>query len=264
MPGAAVLFVKCKNWSYTDLNFKIISFQMKTLFTFFLCSLFFCAAAQKQFIVDPDAVVREISGSFSSIKVSSGIHIYLSKGDEEVLAVSADDEKYKNGIKTEIINGVLHIFYGGEKMRYGNNFKMNVYIAYKNLEQIQASGASNVYIAGLMQLPSLNVQMSGASEFKGEINIGELNIKLSGASNIKLNGIATTVNIESSGASDVKAFDLLTETCNIKSSGASDVNITVSKEISANASGASNVYYKGLAELKVKQSSGASSIARVQ
>ena len=222
------------------------------------------ASAQKQFIVDPDAVVREISGNFSSIKISSGIHIYLSKGDEEVLAVSASNDKYKEGIKTEIINGVLNIFYAGEKIRFGNNYKLNVYIAYKKLEQIQASGASNIYIAGVMELPLLNVQMSGASEFKGEIKIDELNIKLSGASNMKLYGIAKNINIESSGASDVKGYDLVTETCNIKSSGASDVNITVTKEIFANASGASNIYYKGPAELKVKQSSGASSIARVE
>ena len=222
------------------------------------------ATAQKQFIVDADAVVREISGSFSSIKISSGIHIYLSKGDEEVLAVSASNDKYKEGIKTEIINGVLNIFYAGEKIRFGNNYKLNVYIAYKKLEQIQASGASNIYVAGVMELPLLNVQMSGASEFKGEIKIDELNIKLSGASNMKLYGIAKNINIESSGASDVKGYDLVTETCNIKSSGASDVNITVTKEVFANASGASNIYYKGPAELKVKQSSGASSIARVE
>ena len=237
---------------------------MKFYSTIFLLFFSVIAFAQKQFVVDPDAVVREIAGSFTSIKVSSGIHLFLSKGEDEALAVSASNDKFKEGIKTEIINGVLHIFYAGEKIHFGNNFKLNVYIAYKTLEQIQASGASNVYIAGLMELPLLDVQLTGASEFKGEIKIDELNMKLSGASNSSLKGTAKNVNIESSGASDVKAYDLVTETCNVKSSGASDVNITVSKEISANASGASNVYYKGPAELKVKQSSGASSIARVQ
>lgn len=237
---------------------------MKSINLILFLFIGFNAIAQKQFIVDPDAVLREIAGSFSAIKVSSGIHVYLTKGEVEAVAVSALNEKYKEGIKTVVINGILNVFYQGEKMRSGNNFKMNVYIAYKTLEQIQASGASNVYVAGIMELPLLNVQMSGASEFKGEIRINELNVKLSGASDMKIYGVATNVNIESSGASDVKAYDLYTENCNIKSSGASDVNITVNKEISANASGASNIYYKGLAELKVKQSSGASSIARVQ
>ena len=222
------------------------------------------ASAQKQFVVDPDAVIREIAGSFKSIKVSSGIYVFLSYADTEVLAVSASEEKYRNGIKTEITNGVLHIFYMGDKIRYGNNLKMNVYVGYKNLEQLQASGASNILVAGVMELPLLNVQLSGASQLKGQLKISDLNMKLSGASEAKLSGAVKTINVECSGASDVKAYDLIAENCNVKASGASDVNITVTNDMAANASGASNIYYKGTAELKLKQSSGASSVARVQ
>ena len=232
---------------------------------FFLLLFFFPAvklSAQKQFVVDPDAEVREISGSFTSIKVSSGLHVFLSRGDQEAIAISAPGEKYKAGIKTEIENGELHIYYSGDKLRYDNDKKMNVYVAYKNLEQILVSGASDVFIAGVMDVPLLNIHMSGASDMKGELNVKELNIKLSGASDMRLSGKVTNVNIESSGASDVKAYGLTAVNCNVKVSGASDVNITVTGELSANANGASNVYYKGTAEVKVKQSSGASTIER--
>ena len=237
---------------------------MKFLIVIFILFVGFSAQAQKQFVVDPDAVVREISGSFNSIKVSSGIHVYLSYADVEVCAVSASEDKYRQGIKTEIINGELHIYYAGDKIRYGNNFKMNVYVAYKSLGQLKASGASNIFIAGIMELPLLNVLLSGASQLRGQIKIDELNMKLSGASEVKLLGIVKNVNIECSGASDVKAYDLIAENCNVKASGASDVNITVTKELAANASGASNIFYKGVAELKIKQTSGASSVARVE
>ena len=220
--------------------------------------------AQKQFVVDPDAVVRELTENFSSIKVSSGIHIYLSKGEVQGLAISAPDEKYRDAIKTEISNGVLHVYFAGAKMRSNTNNKLNVYIAYKNLEQLQVTGASDIVIAGIMQLPLLNVQLSGASQLMGQIKIDELNIKLSGASEAKLSGIVKNINIESSGASDVKSYSLIAENCNVKASGASDVNMTVTKELAANASGASNVFYKGTAELKIKKSSGASSVARVE
>lgn len=219
-------------------------------------------SAQKQFVVDPNAEIREISGSFTSIKVSSGMHVYLSKGDAEAIAISAPDDKYKAGIKTEIQNGELHIYYAGDRIKYGNDEKMSVYVAFKNLEQIYASGASDIVIAGVMDVPMLNVHLSGASDMKGELDVKELNIKLSGASDMKLSGNAVNVNIESSGASDVKAFGLTSQNCNVKVSGASDVNITVTGELSANASGASNVYYKGEGELKMKQSSGASSIEK--
>ena len=237
---------------------------MKYIIPLLFLFAFFSASAQKQFVIDANAETRTLTGSFSSIKVSSGINLYLSRGDEEAIAISASEEKFKEGIKTEIENGVLHIFYSGDKFHYGNNAKMNVYVAYKNLEQLTASGASDILIAGTMELPMLNVQLSGASDMTGDVKIGELNVKLSGASDLKLTGTAKDVNIESNGASDVKGYGFTAENCNIKVSGASDVNITVSKELSANASGASDVHFKGPAEIKQKQSSGASSIARVE
>jgi Putative auto-transporter adhesin, head GIN domain len=218
--------------------------------------------AQKQFVVDPDAEVREVVGSFTSIRVSNAIHLYLSKGDAEAIAISADEDKYKQGIKTEIEHGELNIFYDGPRVWNGRNQKLNVYVSYKLLEQITASSASNVLVAGIMELPMLNIKISGASDFKGQLNIGELNVKLSGASDMRLSGTVKNINVECSGASDFKSYDLIAETGSVKASGASDISITVSKEITANASGASNVFYKGDAIVKEKHTSGASSVAK--
>jgi Putative auto-transporter adhesin, head GIN domain len=234
---------------------------MKHLLQIFFLITTLSTAAQKQFVLDADAEVREITGNFTSIRVSSSIHLYLSKGEVEAVAISASEEKYKANIKTEIENGELHIFYEGDRIWNGRNQKLNVYVAYKNLEQITASGASNVLIAGVMELPSLNIKLSGASDFKGQLSIENLNVKISGASNMHLSGNAKNTNVECSGASDFKSYDLTTGTASIKASGASDVNITVNKEITANVSGASNVFYKGAALVKEKHSSGASSFA---
>jgi Putative auto-transporter adhesin, head GIN domain len=222
----------------------------------------FTCFAQKQFVVDPDAEVREITGSFTSIKVSNAIHLYLSKGEVEAIAISADEEKYKQGIKTEISNGELHIFYDGPRVWSGRHQKLSVYVSYKTLAQITASSASNVLIAGVMELPILNIKISSATDFKGQLNIGELNVKLSGASDMRLSGTVKNINVECNGASDFKSYDLTAETATIKASGASDVSITVSKEIIVNANGASNVFYKGGAIVKEKHSSGASSISK--
>jgi len=70
------------------------------------------------------------------------------------------------------------------------------------------------------------------------------------------------VTIQSSGASDVKGYDLVTDVYNAKAFGTSDINIIVNKELSANASGASNISYKGNAVIKDQHSSGASSIGK--
>jgi len=94
------------------------------------------------------------------------------------------------------------------------------------------------------------------------VKVSTLDINLNGASDAKISGTAKTVNIKSSGASDVKAFDLVTDVCNANISGASDVNITVNSELTAFATGASDIKYKGNGAIKEKHSSGASSITK--
>ena len=144
----------------------------------------------------------------------------------------------------------------------GGNKKLKVYVSFKNLEKLQASGASDVQLAGNINVPSLALDMSGASDFKGAVKVNDLIIELSGASDATISGVTNTVSIYSTGASDFKGYNLVTDICNAKASGASDIHITVNKEISADASGASDISYRGNAVIKNQHSSGASSIGR--
>ena len=226
-----------------------------------MCFTTTAAIAQKQFVVDENAQRRAVDKSYNAIKVSGGIDIYLSQGNEESLAVSASEERLIKNIKTIVEGNTLKIFYEGDKS-WGKNRKMVVYISFIHLEKLEASGASDVTVAGSIKVPSLEIQLSGASDFKGDVSVMSLDMHLSGASDVSISGNATTLNIDNSGASDVKGFDLTTEICTVKASGASDINITVSKELNASASGASNVFYQGSGMIKDVKSSGASTISR--
>ncbi len=229
-----------------------------------LTLMFFITAAQAQndIVVDPNASARALVGNFNTIKVSSGIDIYLSQSDKISAAVSATDASSKEGIKTVVENGVLSIYYDGDKGWSKKNKKLRAYISFVDLKKIDAAGACDVAIVGLLTTESLDLKMSGACDFNGAVKVNTLNINLSGASDIRVSGTANTVNIISSGASDVKGFSLITDVCTVKVSGASDVNITVNKELTANATGASDVNYKGSAVIKDVYTSGASSVAK--
>ncbi len=220
------------------------------------------AQAQKALVNDANAEQRHLAGSFNAIKVSGGIDLYLSQFDTESIAVSASEDKYKEHIKTVVENNTLKIYYDGDRMWGGGNKKLKVYVSFRNLEKLQASGACDVQVAGTINVPSLAMDMSGASDFKGAVKTNVLKIELSGASDATISGEAGSVNIHSSGASDFKGYDLVTDVCNAKASGASDIHITVNKEIYAEASGASDISYKGGGVIKDQRSSGASSISK--
>ncbi len=235
---------------------KFLLFMSVVFLTYF-------AKAQNEIVVDPNASLREISGSFDAIKVSGGIDLYLSQSDNIAVAVSASGENYKNGIKTVVENGTLRIFYDGERGWSKKDRKLRAYVSYSQLKRIDASGACDVVVTGSMNVPALELHLSGACDFSGMLKVQTLDINLSGASDAKISGTAGTVNIKSSGASDLKAYELVADICNANVSGASDVYLTINNELTASASGASDIKYKGNAVIKEKHSSGASSIEKV-
>ena len=234
----------------------------KLLLSVTLLLTLFITNAQQTLVNDANAEKREISSSFNAIKVSGGIDLYLSQYETESIAVSASEDKYKANIKTVIENGTLNIYYDSKGGWTKGNKKLKVYVAFKSLERLEAAGASDIQVAGTINVSSLSLDMSGASEFKGAINVSTLTMQLSGASDAKISGNAANLTIESSGASDFKGYDLITENCTAKASGASDINITVNKELNVHASGASDIFYKGSCVIKDLHTSGASTVAR--
>ena len=77
-----------------------------------------------------------------------------------------------------------------------------------------------------------------------------------------LSGTMGQLDIEASGASGFKGYDMEVDYCDAKASGASDIKITVNKELSAEASGASDVNYKGSGLIRDVKTSGSSSISK--
>lgn len=222
----------------------------------------FIANAQNDIVVDANASIRTVAGQFDAIKVSGGIDLYLSQSDNVAIAVSASNENFKEGIKTVIEDGTLKIFYKGENSWRKKDSKLRVYVSFKDIKKLEASGGCDVIVTGGISTATLAIQMSGACDFSGKVKTDVLKLNLSGASDAKISGTAGTAVIESSGASDVKAYDLVTDICKVNVSGASDVFITVNTELTASASGASDIKYKGSALVKEIKSSGASSVSK--
>jgi hypothetical protein len=79
-----------------------------------------------------------------------------------------------------------------------------------------------------------------------------------------LGGSTVDLRLDASGACKFRGFDLTTDYCNAKASGASDIRITVNKELSVNASGASDIDYKGTGLIRDVRTSGASKISKVK
>jgi hypothetical protein len=252
----------------------------------FVACLFMAFVAQAQtkmgIIYDENVQVRKLP-NFTSIRVSNAIELYISQSDKTEVAVSAKSEEYRNRIITEVNGGTLIIRMADNKWwKWGNeDYRVKAYVSVKDLYAITASGATNIKIVNGLSSEKLKINLSGASDFKGDIKAGTLLTELSGASNFKASVQANALSVKGSGACDievagsgddlildvsgassVKMYDYLVKGASVDASGASSVKVNVSDFLKLNATGASSIDYKGTASIKEMKSSGASSVRR--
>jgi hypothetical protein len=224
-------------------------------------------AQNSNVINDPNAVKRSV-GSFHGIAIASGIDLYLSQGGDEAVAISASDAEVRDRIKTEVQDGVLHIYLddNGFHWNWGwHNRKMKAYVSCKVLDGLKASGGSDVYIDEMIHSPKLELHLSGGSDLHGKFEVaGELSIGQSGGADAYIGGSAAQLSVHVSGGSDFHGYDLVVDNCHADASGGSDVYVTVNKELNAEASGGSDIHYKGSGALRDSRMSGSSSVTKRQ
>jgi hypothetical protein len=231
-------------------------------------------------IYDENVQVRKLP-SFTSIRVSSAIELFISQSDKTEVAVSASSDEYRNRIITEVDGGTLIIRMADNKWwKWGNeNYRIKAYVSVKDLYALTGSGATNIKIVNGLSAEKLKINLSGASDLRGDIKAGTLMTELSGASNFKatvqagalsvkgsgacdieVSGSGDDLIVDVSGASSVKMYDYLVKGASVEASGASSIKLNVSDMLKAHATGASSVDYKGTATIKEMHSSGASSV----
>ncbi|MEY4057921.1 MAG: hypothetical protein RLZ50_1133 [Bacteroidota bacterium] len=223
-------------------------------------------AQQKAAIVyDDNAQVRKVA-NFNAIRVSSAIDLYLTQSASNKVAVSASSDEIRDHIITEVEGGVLIIRLGENGSWFNwkkwGNYKTKAYVSIKDIDAITASGASDVHVINKIESSKIRINLSGASDFKGDISAGVIiyDISGAGASKIELAGKVDDLSVVISGASDAKLYNLNSKGAILKSSGASSIQATVTEILKANSIGASSIDYKGNPNVKESNTSGASSI----
>ncbi len=256
--------------------------MQKVLFS--ICAAFVIVSAAAQNVVyDAHADVRKVS-SFNKVSISGALSVYLSQGKEQAVAVSSEDGKYNDKIKTEVRDGMLKVYVESgnwNKWSWGNK-ELKAYITITDIEMLNVSGASSVKLTDPITANDLKVEVTGASSIKGAgLNGNNINLHLTGASSVKIpikgssldfhltgasdadvDGSTTSLSVEATGASSFKGFDLSSTNCKVHATGASSISVTVSKELEAEATGASSVGYKGDAVITNLNVSGASSVKK--
>ena len=205
---------------------------------------------------------RQVSG-FTGLDVSHAFNVYVNFSEtEESIEIEANENLHdyivvekKNGNLVIKLKDFIHLRMG--------TATLNAYITCDYLKDFDASGASSIILYDPLDTRNVTLDLSGASDFSGEIEVDDLVADISGASNLELSGYADYLRIDASGASSLRDYSLSVNWFDADLSGASDASITINDRIDLEASGASTLNYRGSAQINHIDLSGASNINRV-
>lgn len=202
------------------------------------------------------------SGEFHSVDVSGNIDVYVKYDSAQSIQVETDGNLLEY-VDTHNDGGTLHIHErDGYNLRSGRGIK--VYVAGPDFKHFEASGACD--INGQNQVRGsgpIDIDISGASDVKMDLNAPAVTAELSGACSVALKGQTRDLKLDGSGSSSFKCFDLLAENVDVEISGAGNAEVFASVKLDVNISGAANVKYKGNASID-QRISGAGSVNKVQ
>ncbi|MEJ5994603.1 head GIN domain-containing protein [Pedobacter sp. Du54] len=203
--------------------------------------------------------------NFNGISVSSGIDLYLTQGATESLTIKGRNDVIENVIVEQNGSDVAIKYKSG--MNWSSLFRdqsIKVYINYKTLKRLAASGGSDVYTQNTLKSDRLSLTASGGSDLKLALTCKDLSLNSSGGSDTELSGSAENFKVSASGGSDVNAFNFPVNYAQANVSGGSDANLFVNKMLEAAASGGSDVNYKGSASLKKTSNSKSGDVTHVR
>ena len=222
---------------------------------------------------------RDATENFSKLTARGSVNVFLKKGDEQKIAIEAEDNILPLVI-VEIKNGELIARTEGS-MRTKKG--VDIHITYKDLLSITSSGSTDVKVASTLSGKSISLSSSGSSDLiVDSIDTKDLEVKssgssdilikqvltnnlvasLSGASDVRITGITTNLKASTSGSSDLYAGELSATTADLSSSGSSDIKVRVSDKLTAKASGSSDIHYHGNPKDVAESKSGSASISR--
>lgn len=184
----------------------------------------------------------EIHGPFEVELVPGGAGPAELEGDDNVLPL----------VRTDVSRGQLIVRLaeaegGSVNVHIEQSLSLRLHVG--NLERIQTHGNARVRSAERVRATSLALDAHGSSTIELQVDCETLEQEVQGSGVTKLSGRAETHSVRASGSAQVHAFDLAAEVCMVRTSGSAQVEVHVTRQLDARASGSSRIAHRGNAAL---------------
>jgi len=181
------------------------------------------------------------AGSFTGVKVSTGIDVFLTQGNNMSISVEADENLHEY-ILTEIEGDVLHV-YTDANIREAK--MKRVYVTMDKINSLSTTSAGDLIGETPVRTDNLELNVSSAGDIKIEAYAKNIEVDISSSGDMTLSGEADMLEGNLSSAGDLNAYNLKVREADLDVSSAGDADVYVTERLRARASSAGDINYKG-------------------
>jgi hypothetical protein len=200
---------------------------------------------------------RKINDDFTSIKVSTGLDLYITQSNNVSLRVEAD-ENLHDIIITEIKNGVLKVY--SEKNIWKAKAR-KVYVSVKDLEELSATSGSDIYTENTLRVSNLNVMTTSGADARITVNAENITTSSTSGSDIKIMGTTVNHTASATSGSSINSFGLKSQNVIAKVTSGANIDVYALESIDAVATSGGDIDYKGNPRQVNKKSTSGGSIS---
>ncbi|MFC4164480.1 DUF4252 domain-containing protein [Epilithonimonas zeae] len=202
--------------------------------------------------------------AFNGIETSSGVDVEFSQSPKQSVVVKVEPEKQQYVI-TEVENGVLKIFVRNKGVKNLNFNSLKVIVSGPKLSKLITKSGSIFKAVTPVNETTFAASCSSGSQVSGDFKIStntaldvssgvsvkfnletkSLALEASSGSSIKLTGKADSGVYSASSGSSISAGDFVTKSAVVDASSGSSVKINTTESLTASATSAASVQYRG-------------------
>lgn len=202
--------------------------------------------------------------AFNGIETSSGVDVEFTQSPKQSVVVKVEPDKQQY-IITEVEDGVLKIFVRNKGVKNLNFNSLKVIVSGPKLSKLITKSGSIFKAVNPVNETTLAVSCSSGSQISGNFKIATntalelssgVNVKInletkslaleaSSGSSVKLAGKADSGVYSASSGSSISAGDFVTKSAVVDASSGSSVKINTTESLTASATSASSVQYRG-------------------
>jgi phage shock protein PspC (stress-responsive transcriptional regulator) len=192
---------------------------------------------------DLDTPANADYGRFSELSFSGALDVEIVQGNRFDISYSGDEADFRD-VEIEKRGNRLAFSRGLRWNQSNDDSNLLITVTLPELDRLTISGASDVKL-DFSQDRNMKINVNGASNLNGSLDLQYLEIDVNGASNANLRGSCQELRAEVASGSDLEAEDLRAEEVDVEVSTAGEAKVYAGDRLNADVNSGANLQYYG-------------------